>query len=457
MEPFELNNNDTIVAVASPSGKGGVALIRVSGNDALKIAARAWRGKKLTSVSSHTVHYGSYISTSGDVLDECVATVFLAPASYTGENTVEFGVHGSEWIQKEILKDLVRRGARMAEPGEFTQRAFLNRKLDLAQAEGVADLISASSKAAHDLAMRQTDGSFSREFKLLREKLVEFASLIELELDFSEEEIEFADRTKLIELCSQVKNKVSRLIDSFDKGKVLKNGVPVVIAGVPNAGKSSLLNLILGTDKAIVTDVPGTTRDLIEDTVELNGILFRFTDTAGIRATNDIVEQIGVNRTFESLEKAYIAVWVLDMTVPLQPQLSEYDKFQSNNPSVKTILLLNKSDLEASADINLVDALRFSTKTGEGLELLKVRLCELAKEGSELETDLIVTNLRHYEALRKAAEALSRVEDGLHNALSGELIAQDIRETLHYLGLITGEITTDNLLHSIFSNFCIGK
>ena len=308
--------NRTITAVSTAPGAGGIAVIRISGTKAIEIADSAWKGKSLTDALSHTAHLGKYYSTSGDLLDEAVATIFRAPASFTGEDVVEISVHGSRWIQKEIIADLIRRGAYAAAPGEFTQRAFINGRLDLAQAEGVADLIASSSRAAHKLAISQTRGGFSRELELLREKLVDFASLLELELDFSEEDVEFADRTRLSELGNTIMKKITRLANSYSSGAALKNGVPVVIAGIPNAGKSSLLNLLLSDDKAIVSDIPGTTRDIIEDTAEIDGILYRFIDTAGLRTTSDKVEKLGIERARLQMTKASIIIWIIDPTSP---------------------------------------------------------------------------------------------------------------------------------------------
>lgn len=458
MESLKIIENSTIAAISTPPGKGGIAIIRVSGPEAIEIVNKAWNGKNLCEAKSHTVHLGKYISVDGNVLDECVASIFIAPASFTGENSVELGLHGSEWIQREVLNDLLKRGARIAKPGEFTQRAFLNGKIDLAQAEGVADLISSSSKAAHQMALQQTSGMFSKEFKILRDQLIEFASLIELELDFSEEEVEFADRTKLIALCEEILKRIDSLTRTYANGNALKNGVPVVIAGIPNAGKSSLLNLILGNDKAIVTDIPGTTRDLVEDTVEIDGILFRFIDTAGLRETEDPVEKIGVERSRQSLEKAAIVIWVFDLTSNLEPQIQEYEYFKNLNPSTKIILLLNKADLSAKTSTPFpLDGILFSSRTTLGYPELLSELQNLAKSDSDPEKDIIVTNARHYEALIHAADSLRRAKEALSNNISGDLVAQDIRDALHHLGLITGEITTSTLLASIFSSFCIGK
>ena len=449
-------DSDTIAAVATPPGNGGISVIRISGPESIKIVNSAWKGKDLTKVSSHTVSYGSYISKSAEVLDECLASVFISPASFTGEDTVELSVHGSQWIQREILNDLIKRGARMAQPGEFTKRAFINGKLDLAQAEGVADLIASSSKAAHDMAINQIKGSFSKEFDLLRKKLIEFASLMELELDFSEEEVEFAERESLLRLCNEIINKVSELASSYSRGAVLKEGVPVVIAGIPNAGKSSLLNLLLNEEKAIVTDIPGTTRDIIEGAIELDGILYRFYDTAGLRATDDVVESIGVDRAIASMKKAFIVIWLIDGLSPIEPQYKEIENFREKYPEKHLLILHNKSDLKDDFE-ETEGILCFSNHTRRGYNELLTKLHALTTQGKDLEKDIIVTNARHYEALIRAEDALGRVKEGLESGLSGDFIAQDIREATAHLATITGAITTDNLLSSIFSRFCIGK
>ena len=503
MEQFEVN---TIAAISTPAGMGGIAVIRVSGPCAISIVDGAWGGKSLAEASSHTAHFGKYIATDGNILDEAVVTVFRNPASFTGEDTVEISVHGSRWIQREVLSDLIRRGARAANPGEFTQRAFLNGKLDLAQAEGIADLISSSSRAAHDLALSQTRGHFSREFEALRSKLVEFASLLELELDFSEEDVEFADRTNLLSLANTILAKVDRLASSYSSGAAIKEGVPVVIAGVPNAGKSSLLNLLLGDDKAIVSDIPGTTRDTIEDTLEIDGVLYRFIDTAGLRATSDVVENLGIERARSKMQDARIVIWIIDLTSPLAYQYEELKNFLASKPEAKVITLFNKSDLQSTcqkgftnpdaptsgaqqneiepsprkpvhmsqqsenepslripvhmsqqSENELPNQIRFSAKTGTGLDELKSCLNDLTFGDINPDSELIVTNARHYEALMRGADALKRAIKGIETGLSADFIAQDVRETLHHLGTITGTITTDNLLHSIFSTFCIGK
>ena len=466
---------DTIAAISTPAGVGGIAVVRVSGPEALAIVNSAWKGTDLLKTDSHTAHFGKFLSVDGKVIDEGLVTIFKSPNSFTGENVVEIGIHGSVWIQKEILTDLVNRGARIANPGEFTQRAFLNGKLDLAQAEGVADLIASTSKAAHDMALSQTRGAFSKEFNDLREKLIEFASLLELELDFSEEDVEFADRTALVSLLDNILSKVKNLASSYSRGAVMKNGVPVVIAGIPNAGKSSLLNLLINDDKAIVTDIPGTTRDIIEDTTEIDGILFRFIDTAGLRETDDFVEGIGVNRAYEAMKKAFIVIWMIDHTSDLDIQLKEMISFAESNPSKPIITLINKSDLLSSQKSSLnstpnssltqyiptnpfiSSSIPFSTLTREGLDSLVSSLISHTKADQNPETDVIVTNARHYEALTHASASLQQAIQSLNSQLSGDFIAQDVREAISHLATITGAITTDNLLHSIFSRFCIGK
>lgn len=496
-----MNGQSTIAAVSTPAGTGGIAVIRISGPDAIEIVGGAWRGKPLKEIAGHTATLGKYVSTSGELIDECLATLFRAPRSFTGEDVVEISVHGSVWIQREIMADLIRRGARAAGPGEFTQRAFLNGRLDLAQAEGVADLIAASSKAAHDLAVSQTRGRFSREFEALRERLIEFASLLELELDFSEEDVEFADRANLRSLAGAILAKVERLADSYASGAVLKDGIPVVIAGIPNAGKSSLLNMLLGEDKAIVTDIPGTTRDVIEDTAEIDGILFRFTDTAGLRKSDDMVESIGIERAKEKIRTARIVIWVFDPFADAARQISEIREIMREDPDRKLIVLVNKSDLageknhrmtespdtdefipetghlhnegndtasltegaqrgddaDASFESVIKDAIPFSAKTGEGFGMLKQRLKEMSYNGYDPGQELIVTNARHYEALTRGAESLRQAIAGIDSNLSADFIAQDVREALHFLGTITGSVTTPDLLTSIFTHFCVGK
>ncbi len=487
MEQLQVNPTaeDTIIAVSTPNGVGGIAVIRISGPDALAIADSAWKGKSLADAATHTAHLGKLFSTDGEMLDEAVATVFRAPASFTGEDVVELSVHGSRWIQREVLADFVRRGLRVAEPGEFTKRAFLNGKIDLAQAEGVADLIASSSRASHHLAISQARGRFSREFVALRDKLVEFASLLELELDFSEEEVEFADRQHLLDLANEIVAKLKRLSASYSTGSVIKDGVPVVIAGIPNAGKSSVLNLLLSDDKAIVSDIPGTTRDTIEDSIELDGILYRFIDTAGLRDTTDAIEGLGIDRARQKMRQARIVIWVLDPTADLEPQYAELKTFHDECPDKKIILLINKSDFLTTApepqpstpsprllapvsrlsapDTRLQThelceaSIPFSATTGLGLDALIRELTDLALDGHDPSTETIVTNARHFESILQGISALKRAIDGINAGISGDFIAQDVREAIHHLSSITGTISSATLLHSIFSRFCIGK
>lgn len=477
-----MDSIDTICAVSTPAGEGGLAVIRLSGPRAFEIADKAWRGRKLSEAPSHTAHFGTITAdASGTPLDEAVATLFRAPASFTGEDTVEFSCHGSRWIQREVMSRLVSLGARPAGAGEFSQRAFLNGRIDLAQAEGIADLIAASSRAAHRLAMRQVKGSFSRKLEDLRSRLVELASLLELELDFSEEDVEFADRAKLVALAGETIALVERLADSYRAGEAFKSGVPVVIAGRPNAGKSTLLNRLLRDDRAIVSDIPGTTRDIIEDTREIGGVLFRFYDTAGLRDTSDRVEQLGIERAEAALAKAAIVLWLADPTQPgYEADLREIARRVDDYPEAGHLLLINKADLagdgelaevaqgvDLAADLAKVAGeaegasglrvLRISAKEGEGIEALEAAMVEMATQEHDPESELIVTNARHAEALRAGAEALRRAREGMESGLSADFIAQDIREALHHLGTVTGAVTTDTLLHQIFARFCIGK
>lgn len=463
MEPKELIGSavDTIVAVATPSGTGGIAVVRLSGPDALSIADSVWRGKTLSEVTSHTAHLGEILSEDGSPIDNAVATVFRGPRSFTGEDTVEFSLHGSRWIQRATVARLTAAGARAATAGEFTRRAFLNKRLDLAQAEAVADLIAAESKAAHRLAMTQMSGSFSRKLETLRERLVELASLLELELDFSEEEVEFADRSRLLALVQEVLDQIERLASTYRAGKAFKDGVPVAIAGRPNAGKSTLLNRLLGEDRAIVSDIPGTTRDVIEDTREINGILFRFFDTAGLRDTDDTVELMGIDRAIGAIDRAAIVLWTIDATdaAAIDAELEKVRARKEANPDRTYIALLNKSDL-AGADRecwNCQDVIHISAKSGTGCDRLETMLSRAATREHDPEQELIVTNERHLAAMRDGVEALRRVKEGLTTGLPADLVAQDLREATRHLAAITGAITTPTLLSTIFSRFCIGK
>lgn len=439
-------------------------MIRISGPDAISIVQKAWNGKDLSTVPSHTVHLGQLLADDGSVIDQSVATIFRAPSSFTGENTVELSVHGSVWIQKQVVERLVSLGARPAGPGEFTKRAFLNGRLDLAQAEAVADVIAASSKAAHRLAMSQMSGGFSNKLNELRASLINLASLLELELDFSEEDVEFADRAQLRELADETLVMIDKLVGSYSAGLAFKEGVPVAIAGRPNAGKSTLLNALLGEEKAIVSDIPGTTRDVIEDAVEINGILFRFFDTAGLRATEDSIEKIGIERAYKTIDKAAVVLWLLDSDVPkseFEAQLKEAEVQINARKDQKHIILINKSDKnEEAQNLHFCEDLIFifiSAKTGHNLEALRIALTKLAKEDYNPDNELILTNARHHAALQAGAEALRRAREALDSNLSADFIAQDIREAIHHLSEVTGQVSTDDLLANIFANFCIGK
>lgn len=474
----------TITAISTPHGTGGIAVVRLSGPQAFEIADRAWKGAPIAEAATHTAHLGTITDADGSALDQAVATVFRAPRSFTGEDTVEFSVHGSKWIQRKVVERLIALGARAAEPGEFSRRAFLNGRLDLAQAEGVADLIAASSRAAHRLAMSQVSGTFSSRLNSLRDSLVELASLLELELDFSEEEVEFADRARLRDITHQTLAMTERLASTYAAGRAFKEGVPVVIAGAPNAGKSTLLNRLLGEDKAIVSDIPGTTRDVIEDTREIGGVLFRFFDTAGLRDTSETVERIGIERARDIIGRAAIVLWLIDASAPcLSQRLEETEVQIAAHPQAQHIILFTKADKTAggmpgdAADVRSETAemrskrasmpgetdgieagsLRISAKEDLNIDTLEAALVAAAKSEHDPDAELIVTNARHHAALLAGAESLRRVDEGLASGLPADLIAQDVRESLHHLGLLTGAVTTDTLLGTIFSRFCIGK
>lgn len=468
-------SQSTICAISTPPGVGGIAVIRVSGPEAIEIVDNIWQGKPLAEAKSHTAHLGNLIDPSrdGELLDQAVATLFRAPASFTGENVVELSVHGSRYVQRRLLEVLINSGARLAEAGEFTRRAFANGKMDLAQAEAVADVIASNSRAAHRLAASQMKGVFSRRLEELRGKLLDLASLLELELDFSEEEVEFASRVRLRDIATEIYNEVSRLEKSFSAGSVIKEGIPVAIVGQTNVGKSSLLNLLLGEDRAIVSDIHGTTRDTIEDTLEIGDYLFRFIDTAGLRETTDPIEALGMERSRQALAKAAIVISVVDVTNQSTAQLEIAT--EGLNAEVPTILLLNKTDLLGSDEHNLIDemtsaiaaridsnnltTINFSTKTGQGHQQLLSTLSEIADQlrGSTDEDTLLVTNIRHANALSEATASSAAVIEGLRMGIPGDLIAQDLRATLHHLSSITGTLTTPDILASIFSRFCIGK
>jgi tRNA modification GTPase len=463
--------NDSIVALATPSGAGAISIIRVSGPDAIEIGASVFKSiknKDLKQQKTHTLHLGHIID-EVKTLDEVLISIFKGPNSYTGENTIEISCHGSTYIQQQIIQLLLRKGCRMADAGEFTLRAFLNGKLDLSQAEAVADLISSDNEASHQIAMQQMRGGFSNEIARLREELLNFASLIELELDFAEEDVEFADRTQFHELLNRIEFVLKRLIDSFAVGNVIKNGIPVAIVGEPNVGKSTLLNALLNEERAIVSDIAGTTRDTIEDELVIGGIGFRFIDTAGIRETKDVVESIGIQKTFEKIEQAQVVLYLfesLKFKVSGSEYITEIEKVKNKYPLKPLVIVINKSDLISSEEteslivqletLNLKQIL-ISAKQKTGIDELKNTLLSFVNTGALRNNETIVTNTRHYDSLLKALDEIQKVKFGLESNLSSDLMALDIKEALYHFGLITGQVTNDELLGNIFANFCIGK
>ncbi len=459
--------NDTIIALATPSGAGALSIIRLSGNDAIKLAApffKSVRGKDLVGQKSHTVRLGHVVE--GDkILDEVLVTVFKGPHSYTGQNVVEISCHGSAYIQQQIIQLFLRNGCRMAEAGEFTLRAFLNGKLDLSQAEAVADLIASENEASHQIAMQQMRGGFSTEIKKLREELLNFASLIELELDFAEEDVEFADRSQFKALLIRIREVLKRLIDSFAVGNVIKNGIPVAIVGEPNVGKSTLLNALLNEDRAIVSDIAGTTRDTIEDEISIGGIGFRFIDTAGIRETVDLVEGLGIKKTFEKIETAQVVIYLFDaekFKVQSSKFKVEIETIKNKYPLKNLIIVANKIDKLSDGEISdlrsqISNLLTLSAKTGEGVDALQNQLLEFVNTGALRNNETIVTNTRHYDALIKALQEIEKVQFGMDGGTPSDLLAIDLKEALYQLGLITGQVSNDELLGNIFANFCIGK
>jgi tRNA modification GTPase len=450
--------NDTIVALATAQGIAAIAVIRLSGRDSIDIAQKCFKGKDLRSQDSHTIHFGS-INDNDKALDEVLVSIFKEPNSFTKENSVEISCHGSPVIVKEIIKVLLKNGARLAEPGEFTKRAFLSGRFDLAQAEAVADLITAETDNARQAALNQMRGGFSKEINQLREELIHFASLIELELDFGEEDVEFAKRDDLKKLITSIQTFLLRLIESFDQGNVIKNGVPTVIAGKPNAGKSTLLNTLLNEERAIVSEIPGTTRDVIEDEMVLGGINFRFTDTAGLRETADVIEAMGVERTRDRMKKASLIIYLFDLSqTSLEEIASEEESLKKfGAPYIKTGNKVDKADPELVDVLKGHDFIFISASQKTNISELKDKILATFQVKTVKSGDVVVTNLRHYQQLLLTHEALDRVLHGMANQVTGDFLAMDIRQALHYLGEITGTITTDDLLANIFSKFCIGK
>lgn len=451
---------ETIVAITTPPGMGAIAVLRLSGVTAFEVVDKVFVGKnKLLGQKGYTAHFGK-IMDGKRMVDEVVVTLFKNPHSYTGEDVVEVSCHGSTFIQKELLHLFLRSGARMAKPGEFTLRAFVNGKMDLSQAEAVADLISSDDEASHQVALQHMRGGFSSELIELRTELINFASLIELELDFAEEDVEFANRDQLLTLLGKMDRALEKLVNSFDLGNVIKEGIPVAIVGAPNVGKSTLLNALLNEERAIVSDIAGTTRDTVEDEIHLGGLTFRFIDTAGIRETQDEIESIGIKRSLEKVDQSKVVLYLFDASEYNEEVKKNIDLLLERAGNKPVLIVANKSDkLDQPLDLSKVydHFLPLSAKNKKGIEDLQNALLNLIETGALKSDETIVTNSRHYEALTKSLAAIHRIQEGVHQGISGDFMAQDIREALFHLGEITGEVTTDDLLGNIFQNFCIGK
>ena len=451
------NSDDTICAISTAPGTGGIAVARVSGHNAITIVSKIWKGKNLNDVASHSAHLGIVYDSNGEILDEAVATVFRNPNSFTGEDVVELSIHGSRWIQSQLIQSLITAGCRMALPGEFTRRAFAAGRLDLAQAEAVADVISSSAKAAHRMAMSQMRGAFSKKIDAMRDELVQLASLLELELDFSEEDVEFASRNRLLEIADTLSAQLKRAAASFRAGQAIKDGIPVAIVGNTNAGKSSLLNALVEDDRAIVSDIHGTTRDVVEDTIEIGEYLIRFQDTAGLRQTEDPIEQLGIERSHSVASAANIVIYVVDSSIASNPEETAREL-----PHID-IIVANKTDLPQQFDsatwqkvYPTATILPCSARNGKGIDTLRQTICDLLRADTS-EDDIIVANARHAQSLAEAAANLEALSAALRNGIPTDLAAQDLRAAIHHLSTITGTITTPEILQNIFKNFCIGK
>jgi tRNA modification GTPase len=469
MNPFtSYNRNDTICALSTPSGIGAIAIVRLSGPEAISISSMFFKSRKINfsvdQFDTHSAHFG-FFSTENEVIDEVVLTIFRNPHSYTGDDIIEISCHGSEYVQQRILEVLIDAGARMARAGEFTMRAFLNGKLDLSQAEAVADLISSRSKVAHDLALSQMRGGFSQKIKDMRSQLLDLASLLELELDFSEEDVEFADRDKLKKLMGGIIKEMTKLASSFSLGNVIKKGIPVAIIGKPNVGKSTLLNALLNEERAIVSEIPGTTRDTIEDTFTIHGITFRFIDTAGLRShTTDTIETIGISRTYEKIKEASVILYLFDISTITVDEIDELKiEFRDHidDPEKHFMLIGNKTDLMLETPQHItalfdLETIFISAKRKENINLITERLLKTVKSAN-IGDQAIVSNVRHYHSITSTLNALNEAAKGIEYNIPTDLIATDIRSALHYLGEITGEVTTEDILGNIFGKFCIGK